>query len=372
MKKDKIKIIHASDLKSWTRFPEYRDYDGLTLGEYHKRKKTADKYASRYLQPLLFISHRWDAKDHPDPEGRQLTKLQLLEDCFLIYDYTSFPQNTTSPEDEAALLEILLGMNALISKVLVLAAPDFLERGWCIYEYIVASMRASVVCDELNDPNFVRLRNLSATNPPVSLKISGHSIESGIQNAKNDRMLETVNAILPLFDQAKFTVERDREIVRDLLVSELVRLLPGKMEYIPYAGEWKTISWTKEELQEAFSSELKWESPQQFKYFKPIELTVPSTVAEAVRKGYRLDRTVYQDKMTGVILILADLAWVHLVDWGIFLEDLMLLFGGFFKGLVKGFLICKLSVEVIILLFAIVCLFFVLKSGGIMELLNVF
>jgi hypothetical protein len=360
---DKVKLVHASDLKTWARFPEYRGHDGPTLGEYRARRRAAERVlrkfhyltraqdrlaeldvetpveyarreitlppsfrpglcavalpkpdnpastitcedgevsgetlrirrswrkrtvtaryacpsrvlnageiaelketlsaaddgaraqlaeaqASRYLQPILFISHRWDATGHPDPEGRQLAKLRALEDCFLIYDYASFPQDTAAPEDEALLLEILSGMNALISNVLVLTAPDFLERGWCIYEYTVASLRASIVCDELNDPNFVTLRNLAATQPPVSPRLTGHSIESEIQNAKNQRTLETVNAILPLFNRSKFTVERDREIVRNLLVSELGRALPSKMEYLPYVGEWKTVSWTEEE-----------------------------------------------------------------------------------------------------------------------------
>jgi hypothetical protein len=389
---DKVKIIHSSDLKTWTRFPEYRDHAGPTLGEYRARRQAAEAVAwelrglvraqdrlaqldldtpveyarhkislprsvrrgqceislpepdhptttitcdagevfgrvlrlprswrkrtatahyacpswvlnadeiaklkdtlsradgetcarlaeaqtSRYQRPVLFISHRWDGLHHPDPEGRQLTKLQTLKDCFLIYDYVSFPQDTTAPEDEAALLEILSSMNALISNVLVLTAPDFLERGWCIYEYIVSSMRASIVCDELNDPNFVMLRNLAATRPPVSPRILGHSIESGTQNAKNQRTLETVNAILPLFNRSKFTVERDREIVRDLLVSELMRMLPGKMEYLQYLGEWKTIPWTEEELRAAFTSELKWERMQSNEFFKPFD-SIPWT-----------------------------------------------------------------------------------------------
>ena len=417
--RDKIKIIHASDLKNWKRFPEYRDHDGTTLREYWARRQIAERglrplqhlvraqeklakldvstpvvyarreislprsvlpglckitlpepdhpqstitcdggevsgqvlriarswrkrtvtarYAapsrvlnadeieqlkgtlsgaddqigarlaeaqrSRDLHPVLFISHRWEGADHPDPEGWQLTKLQELEDCFVIYDYASFPQDTTAPEDEAALREILSGMNALIGNVLVLASPDYLERGWCIYEYIVASMRASIVCDELNDPNFVTLRNLAATRPPVSPRILGSSIESEIQNAKNQRTLETVNTILPLFNRSKFTVERDREIVRDLLVSELVQTLPTKKEYMPYLGEWKTTSWTEEELRDAFTSELKWESLQQSPYFKPFEPKVPSTLAEAVKNGYPLDRMPPQNDMTFLTLI---------------------------------------------------------------------
>ena len=415
---DKVKIIHASDLKNWTMFPEYHGHDGLTLGEYLTRRRAADDVlwelrdlvraqdklaevdvdtpveyawheisvpssirpglceialpkpdnpgstitcdagevseeilriprswrkrtvtasyacpsrvlnaseigklkdtlsaaddkaraqlaevrASRYMQPLLFISHRWEGLRHPDPEGRQLAKLQALEDCFLIYDYASFPQHTAAPEDEAALLEILLGMNSLISNVLVLTAPDFLERGWCIYEYTVASMRASIVCDELNDPNFVRLRNLAATRPPVSPRFLGSGIESEIQNAKNQKTLETVNTILPLFNRSKFTRERDREIVRDLLVSELAGTLPGKMEYIPYVGEWKTKPWTEEELRDAFNSELRWEPLQYTRSFTPFEPKVPSTVAETVRNGYQLDSMPKQNDWTWLTL----------------------------------------------------------------------
>jgi hypothetical protein len=36
---DKVKIVHSSDLKGWTRFPEYRCHEGPTLGEYHARHR---------------------------------------------------------------------------------------------------------------------------------------------------------------------------------------------------------------------------------------------------------------------------------------------------------------------------------------------
>ena len=47
---------------------------------------------SQFAHPVLFISHRWEATEHPDPAGHQLEKLRALKDCFIIYDYTSFPQ----------------------------------------------------------------------------------------------------------------------------------------------------------------------------------------------------------------------------------------------------------------------------------------
>lgn len=454
---DKVKLVHASDLETWTRLPAYGDHDGVTLGEYEARQREvravlrehrglaraldkraeldvvtpveyarheipvprsvlsrpvelplpepehpettitcdigdvtgqtlrvpaswrqrtatvryssptnvlnaqeiakledriavagdeararlAKARASRYLEPVLFISHRWNATDHPDPEARQLAKLKALEHCFLIYDYSSFPQDTSAPEDEAALLEILSGMNSLIHRVLVLASPDFLERGWCIYEYTVASMRASIVCDELNDSSFVLLRNLAATRPPNSPRITGSGMESEIQNAKNQQTLETVNTILPLFNRSKFTVERDREIVRGLLVAELARTLPAKKEYMQYLGEWKTTPWTEEELREAFTSELKWPSLQYSPMFKPFEPKVPSTVTEAVANSYELDRMPPQN----------DLTWLTLLDSKAVGEGMTAFVKGF---LVVAAVIVGIAIVALVLLIALV------------------
>lgn len=459
--KDRVKIIHSSELKTWTHFPEYRDYAGPTIGEYQVRRQAVEEelrnlgslaqalkrladldvqnlveyvrheidvprsvwpcmmeivlpepiydksiircdcgevsgqvlrirrswrkqtvtanYAcpswvinakeiailketvstlgeedharlteaqsSRYLQPVLFISHRWDGVHHPDPEGKQLAKLQMLENCFLIYDYTSIPQATDNPEDNVGRQKILSGMNTLIWNVLVLGAPDFLERGWCIYEYTLASMRASLVCDELNDTNFVLLRNLAATVPPISSRISGSGMESQIQNAKNQRTLETVNTIMPLFNRSKFTVEQDREMVRKLLVSELMQTLPGKMEYTEYIGEWKTRSWTEEELREAFASELKWDRMQHIYNFKPFRQKVPSTVTDAVTAGYQLDLMPAQNDMT----------WSTLID-----SNQSRAMDGLAKGLVVG-LLGGLLITGIGIVLILVCIFLMVR-----------
>lgn len=118
-----------------------------------------------------------------------------------------------------------------------------------------------------------------------------------------------VNAILPLFSRSKFTVERDRKIVRDLLVSELMHTLPGKKEYIQYVGEWKTVSWTEKELDAAFTSELKWDQLEfaagktSLNSFRPFEPKVPSALQEAVKNGYRLDTMPAQNQMTWATLL---------------------------------------------------------------------
>jgi hypothetical protein len=265
--------------------------------------RLAEAKASHYRQPVLFISHRWNADHHPDPDGTQLGMLQRLNDCFLIYDYSSFPQNTKAAEDEQALRAILAGMNELISDVVVLAATDYLERGWCIYEYLVASMRASIICDEINEPGFVMLRNVAATRPPMYMGLRGSGIESGIQNAKSQATLKAVSGILPRFNKSKFTVEGDREVVRALLISELKQMLPLKMEYEPYLGEWLNRQWDDNELRAAFSRGLDWKADQVAHSFRPFEPKVPSALAEAVANGYQLDRMPLQSESTWATLV---------------------------------------------------------------------
>jgi hypothetical protein len=279
------------------------------------RWKLNEVRTTRDLHKVIFISHRWDGADHPDPEGRQLARLSVLENCYVIYDYCAFPQDTSTPEGAAALNTVLSGMNEFIHDVAVLAAPDYLERGWCIYEYIVASMRASLVCDEMNDPTFVTLRNLAATRPPVSPRLSGEGMESEIQNAKNNRTLETVNALLPSFGGSKFSVESDRVIVKDLLILELMRMLPSKLEHTPYLG-WTPTRWTKDELLNAFSSKLEWERMQDSLYFKPYEMEVPETLEAAKARGYEVDRMPFDR---------TEMAWMRLVDG----KGFGMLIGGF-------------------------------------------
>jgi hypothetical protein len=237
--------------------------------------------------PVLFVSHRWESPTHPDPEGRQLEKLKALKDCYLIYDYTSFPQDTATPEAQRALRQVLDAMDGFIDNVLVVSALDYMNRGWCLYEYIAGSLMHRIVCDEVKDPALVRLRNVVATEPnPPGIG----STHREARNAKDEFVLEAVNAILPVFSNGGFTVSADKDIVQNLLIQRLRRTLPRKNEYIPYVGEWKTTEWTEEELAAAFRSELKWDSLQYDPTIPIFAPAVPDTVAGAVAAGFRIEK----------------------------------------------------------------------------------
>jgi hypothetical protein len=237
--------------------------------------------------PVLFVSHRWMSSTHPDPDGRQLEKLKALKGCYLIYDYASFPQDMARPEARKALSEVLAAMNTFIDKVLVLSDPDYMSRGWCQYEYITASLTHRIVCDEINDPALVRVRNLVASDPNPPGVGSSHR---EARNAKSQLILEAVNAVLPVFSHGQFTVPADKVIVQNLLIQRLRSTLPRKQEYIPYVGEWKTVEWTDEELAKAFESKLQWDALQYDPTVPIFEPRVPDTVAGAMATGYSIQQ----------------------------------------------------------------------------------
>jgi len=253
------------------------------------RKALDDIIHSPYAHPLLFISHRWESVEHPDPDSTQLRKLQALKDCFIIYDYSSFPQAPLSPSEEVDLQQILANMEKIMQRVVVLDHGDYLGRGWCIYEYIAACLSGSIICDELNDPKFVSLRNWAITQQPAPFNLIKDGYEALQGNQIQEGILAAVNAILPSFRQSGFTVEADRKIVKELLVRLLKRRLPAKSSYDPYLGEPTRQSWSDAELEVAFEGEIKWEALEtaQLGQFK---LNVAKSISEAVRSGYKAEK----------------------------------------------------------------------------------
>lgn len=256
---------------------------------------------SRYTQPVLFISHRWESVTHPDPERHQYRKLSALSNCFMIYDYSSFPQRLTDEGEKAALQRVLANMNRLIKNVVILKSPTYIERGWCIYEYILASLTLSTVCDEIRASDFVNLRNLAATRPTLPENLfRGNSVDSAIQNSIATETLKTMNRILPQFNQSQFTVKADRETVTELLLDKLMAILPSKKEYpSPYLGEWIDVPWTREELRNAFQKEIQVEGLNTLpSSLKPYQLKVPNTLEEAMANNYALDVAPPNNPMT--------------------------------------------------------------------------
>jgi hypothetical protein len=336
---DVVKIVRSEDLREWQTFPEYRDHEGLTYLDYlagaarmselrngvsnlsgaqksllklqgaedsaANRKKAARLRAelraatdeqrrvldelerSPFARPLLFISHRWHTETHPDPTGDQLRKLRALKNCFFIYDYCSFPQEPLDARGRTALAKILEKVDHLVENVIILDHPHYLQRGWCIFEYVTASLTGSVICDEVRDPGFVSLRNWAATRVPYNPSMH-NGYESAMQNYVNEQTQKALFEVLPTYDGSGFAKESDRPLVAQLLVQTLKRVLRPRRRYIPYVGEWVGENWTEGELQSALREKVTIETDTSV-YAKAFDPDVPSALEVAVQRGYQIN-----------------------------------------------------------------------------------
>jgi hypothetical protein len=180
-------------------------------------------------------------------------------------------------------------MDEIISNVVVLEAPDYLTRGWCVYEYIVSSLRRTTVCDEVQDQRFVCLRDWASTPPPVSFALRD-SYESQQQNFINERILAAVSDVLPVYRDAHFIDAHDEEVVTHLLLEHLKRALPPIKESQQYLGEWRTIPWTDETLMPVLMGEAELPRLESGVPIRRFDTAVPSTLGDAVRRRYAIER----------------------------------------------------------------------------------
>jgi hypothetical protein len=281
------RVVHKQEIDRLT--------EELEAASEEQRNAIAEVETSRFGHPVLFVSHRWESQEHPDPTGHQLERLRALKDCWIIYDYTSFPQLPRTEAEEAQFRQILDSMTELIKKVVILASPDHLTRGWLVFEYLVASLGADIVCDEVNAPNFIDLRNWTATEAPLPTNPWRDSWESPQSNYINQMVLSAVNRVLPIYSNARFRTEHDSTKVTELLAERLKAQLPARKEHQMYLGEWKYIQWTQEDLAEAFRGEIDIPSDQTMKV-KPFQTQVPTTLEEAVARRYKLKKVTWKER----------------------------------------------------------------------------
>jgi hypothetical protein len=263
--------------------------------------------SSQFADPVLFISHRWESHDHPDPSGGQLQRLKELRDCFIIYDFSSFPQPPRTEQEEEDFQQILLAMDRIIDNVVILAGDDYLTRGWCVYEYILSSLKHTIVCDEVSDPAFISLRDWVATKPPIAQNPWRNSWEAMQENYIDKNVLRLVNQILPVYGDAQFRSEHDHSWVTWMLREFLKQALPSKMEEPnPYlGGEWQSKAWTDDDLAQAFRGEmtiprLPAGTFDNFARLKPFDTKVPTALADAVRQEYTINRMSLDEVMNPI------------------------------------------------------------------------
>jgi hypothetical protein len=133
---------------------EYRTaYKALTgqyfgdFNEFHRHQEIPPGY----LQPAsigntVFISHRWKAAQHPDPNGDQFRILrhfvQQYEVRSIWYDFSCVPQPPRTGSDVTLFRDSVRDLNTLVmgSDFLSIETEDYMTRAWCYYEWIVSHL----------------------------------------------------------------------------------------------------------------------------------------------------------------------------------------------------------------------------------------
>lgn len=91
---------------------------------------------------ILFVSHRWETRDHPDPANKQfetvkeyLKKNTSLQ--YVYYDYCCLPQSPRSEVEEIIFKIGLRTMNEVFrhSRKLYSKTKDFESRAWCFFKF---------------------------------------------------------------------------------------------------------------------------------------------------------------------------------------------------------------------------------------------
>lgn len=110
----------------------------------------------------IAVSHRWLSPDHPDRDGKQhaelvatCERLGLHASQLLLIDWCALPQRPRTRSEAARFrreLPVFQGQYARRTIVLNEGADDYRQRGWCMLELMLASLRGAVMGSDRLSP----------------------------------------------------------------------------------------------------------------------------------------------------------------------------------------------------------------------------
>jgi hypothetical protein len=194
--------------------------------------------------PIVYVSHRWIAQDHPDPDGGQLRELQsrlgellrqepALGDWLVFLDYASLPQKPRSADDDAVFrrgLGILGTLLVCAGRVVVLSDgyADYLNRSWCFFEAVVGQRKLRFFPDQGTIREELQRHLAFLHQIPVHV-YSGERrvLQTYTQDFSYEPNLREVEAIVAVFQHlaaCRLTEEEDRAAIKQ----EMVTFLNGR------------------------------------------------------------------------------------------------------------------------------------------------
>ena len=162
----KKQFVKTGDEKEWgelysslLEIPDAPYSTFVTLKYFRERKGAVERFQDipesykTYSSPIkLFISHKWEAKDHPDRSRKTLEMLLSLtrscgDDTAIWWDYCSLPQRRADSGEDDRSAELkdyfkfqlsLIPLVILDSQSMFLWSSEGINSGWCCIELMIA------------------------------------------------------------------------------------------------------------------------------------------------------------------------------------------------------------------------------------------
>jgi hypothetical protein len=271
-----MRLIRWKHLKNWTRWKYHHELDPI---EFLTWPMSSDEERASYH--IIFFSHRWMSRSHPDPDGRQLeeAKKRVVEagkismkswvggqpfsekdfellfdktsDSFLIfYDLSSIALPADGNDNSVFERDLRhIGLLLEQSSLYILSAgyEEYLDRGWCFFEASVAAKRIAIFQDQMEiykeiaflKHSYNREDHIAAFNERTGAQAGFLITKHMLNYFPRPLSAEPAIATLSHMDRCKFTHDRDRAIVLNLLCNAyfnrrddlFVQLLAGAAQH---------------------------------------------------------------------------------------------------------------------------------------------
>jgi len=200
-----VAFIRRSTLQRLERLPNHRDVQAELVDYRHIDNLVLqgplswwdEDHDSIDASPCVFVSHRWQSTDHPDPDGTTLRQIlsrleQIPGEVYLWIDYCCLPQSragtTPTAEETWQLQRGLARMSEIVKScdLLILYTEDYLDRVWCYTEIVVWMCRVAAAGSRYNDDQTRLFRSaLTRQLIPAARRSSGfHLREATVANLR--------------------------------------------------------------------------------------------------------------------------------------------------------------------------------------------
>ena len=211
-----VKFIRLSTLRRHDRLPkyqdvqsdlvDYREIEGFDLQGRLSWWGGKDVFSD---SPCVFVSHRWQSVDHPDPDGSQLAIIldrldrgqradrrrparvqrprRSAEEVYLWIDFCCLPQSRgAQPPSQRDAENFQMGLARLPEVVkscdlMIVYSPDYITRAWCYSELFVWLCKLAEVGFTFNDNRSRLFRSVQTRHLVKNAgQTNGHTFDESV------------------------------------------------------------------------------------------------------------------------------------------------------------------------------------------------